>query len=275
MRIALLQMTSGIDAAANTRSMIDAIAAAKSGGADMLFAPEMGVLVDSNRERSTSQVPREDDSAALDALRKAACEAGLWLHPGSLPLTAESDPARRVNRSLVIDDSGEIRARYDKIHRFDVTLASGETWRESNVYAGGTRAVALDMPWGRLGLAICYDLRFPALFDALGRARCDMIALPSAFTVPTGRDHWHVLIRARAIESSCFMIAAAQTGEHEDGRRTYGHSLVVDPWGRVVLDMGEDAGLGFADIDFQLVADARAQIPALDHRRAVGETDIR
>lgn len=213
--------------------------------------------------------------AALDALRKAACEAGLWLHPGSLPLTAESDPARRVNRSLVIDDSGEIRARYDKIHRFDVTLASGETWRESNVYAGGTRAVALDMPWGRLGLAICYDLRFPALFDALGRARCDMIALPSAFTVPTGRDHWHVLIRARAIESSCFMIAAAQTGEHEDGRRTYGHSLVVDPWGRVVLDMGEDAGLGFADIDFQLVADARAQIPALDHRRAVGETDIR
>ncbi len=274
MRIALLQITSGIDPAANTAAIVDAIGAAKRGGADMLFAPEMAALLDSNRSRSAAAIVPESDSAPLAAFREAARDARMWVHPGSFPLTAESDPERRVNRSLVIDDQGEIRARYDKIHRFDVTLASGESWRESNTYIGGTRAVALDTPWGRLGLAICYDLRFPALFDALGRAHCDMIALPSAFTVPTGREHWRVLIRARAIESACFMIAPAQTGSHEDGRTTYGHSLVVDPWGRVVLDMGEEAGLGFADIDLQLVADTRAQIPVLDHRRTIGEAEI-
>ncbi|TXC73286.1 carbon-nitrogen hydrolase family protein [Sphingorhabdus soli] len=274
MRIALLQMTSGIDPVANTAAIVDAIGAAKRGGADMLFAPEMAVLLDSDRVRSASGIVVESDSDALKAICDAARDEGIWVHPGSLPLLSEGDEGRRVNRSFVIDNTGKIRAHYDKIHRFDVTLASGESWRESNVYDGGTRAVAVDTPWGGLGLAICYDLRFPALFDALGNARCDMIALPSAFTVPTGREHWHVLIRARAIESACFMIAPAQTGEHEDGRRTYGHSLVVDPWGRVALDMGEEAGLGFADIDMQLVADARAQIPVLDHRRTIGEAEI-
>jgi predicted amidohydrolase len=274
MRIALLQMTSGIEPAANTSAIVDAIGAAKRDGADMLFAPEMAVLLDSDRARSASQVVAENDSVALRAICDAARGQRIWVHPGSLPLLAESGGGRRINRSFVIDDGGKVRARYDKIHRFDVTLASGEAWRESNVYDGGTKAVAVDTPWGRLGLAICYDLRFPALFDALGRARCDMIALPSAFTVPTGRAHWQVLIRARAIESACFVIAPAQTGHHEDGRRTYGHSLVVDPWGRVVLDMGEAAGLGFADIDMQAVAEARAQIPVLDHRRAIDETQI-
>jgi len=274
MRIALLQMTSGIDADANSAAIVDAIGAANKGGADMVFAPEMSVLLDSDRLRSASKMASEGGSKALGTICAAAREHDIWVHPGSLPLLAEGGDGRRVNRSFVIDDGGEIRARYDKIHRFDVTLASGETWRESNVYDGGTKAVAVDTPWGRLGLAICYDLRFPALFDALGRARCDMIALPSAFTVPTGRDHWHVLLRARAIESACFIIAAAQSGSHEDGRRTYGHSLIVDPWGRVALDMGEDAGLGFADIDLQLVAEARAQIPALDHRRPIGDVEI-
>lgn len=274
MRIALLQMTSGIDIDANVATIVAAVGAAKRGGAEMVFAPEMAVLLDANRERSAIRIAQESDSTALAALRKAAREHALWLHPGSLPLSAQGDPARRVNRAFVIDDEGEIRARYDKIHRFDVTLASGETWRESNVYAGGDRAIAVDTPWGRLGLAICYDLRFPALFDALGNARCDMIALPSAFTVPTGRDHWQALLRARAIENSCFIIAPAQTGEHEDGRRTYGHSLVVDPWGGIILDMGAEPGLGFADIDLQLVAEARAQIPALDHRRVIGKVEI-
>ncbi len=274
MRIAILQMTSGIDAAANTRAIVAGIGAAAKGGAEMAFAPEMAVLLDSDRARSASGIASEGASEGLAAIRAAAAEHAIWVSPGSLPLLAEGGDGRRINRSFIIDNTGEIRAHYDKIHRFDVTLASGETWRESSVYDGGTKAVALDTPWGRLGLAICYDLRFPALFDALGRARCDMIALPSAFTVPTGRDHWHVLLRARAIESSCFMIAAAQTGSHEDGRRTYGHSLVVDPWGRVVLDMGEEPGVGFADIDLQLVADARAQIPALDHRRAIGDAEL-
>jgi predicted amidohydrolase len=171
---------------------------------------------------------------------------------------------------LVIDAKGEIVARYDKIHMFDVALATGESWRESAAYAPGEKVATADTPLGRLGLTVCYDLRFPALFEALGRQSCDIIAIPAAFTVPTGQAHWHVLQRARAIEASAFVVAAAQVGLHEDGRRTYGHSLVVDPWGEVLLDMGGDeAGLGFAEIDLARIAEVRAQLPSLANRRAI------
>ena len=180
------------------------------------------------------------------------------------------EDGRLANRSFVIDGAGEIVARYDKIHMFDVDLASGETWRESSAYAPGEAVVTAETPLGRLGLSICYDLRFPALFEALGNARCDVIAIPAAFTRPTGAAHWHVLQRARAIEASAFVVSAAQVARHADGRETYGHSLVVDPWGDVLLDMGGDAaGLAFAEIDLARIADVRGQVPSLANRRAI------
>jgi predicted amidohydrolase len=191
---------------------------------------------------------------------------------GSLAIMRED--GKWANRSLVVDGRGEIVARYDKIHMFDVTLASGEHWRESAAYVPGEDVVAIDAPVGLLGLAVCYDIRFPALFEQLGRHSCDVIAIPAAFTVPTGRAHWHLLQRTRAIEASAWVVAAAQVGEHPDGRRTYGHSLVVDPWGEVVLDMGgEAAGLAFAEIDPQRTADVRAQLPSLANRRPIPRFD--
>jgi predicted amidohydrolase len=171
---------------------------------------------------------------------------------------------------LLIDGAGGIVARYDKIHMFDVALATGESWRESAAYAPGETVVTAETPLGRLGLTVCYDLRFPALFEELGRRCCDVIAIPAAFTVPTGQAHWHVLMRARAIEASAYVIAAAQVGEHEDGRRTYGHSLVADPWGEVLVDLGGEApGVGFAEIDSARIAEVRAQLPSLANRRAI------
>ncbi len=176
-----------------------------------------------------------------------------------------------INRGYMLDDNGGIRGSYDKIHMFDVDLASGESWRESNAYRAGGAVVAADgTPLGRLGLTVCYDVRFPALFEELGRRQCDAIAIPAAFTVPTGRDHWHIMMRARAIEASAFVIAAAQVGEHEDGRKTYGHSLVVDPWGKVLLDMGgEGPGLGFIDIDLERISEVRKQLPSLANKREI------
>lgn len=265
-RAAIFQMTSGIDPEANARAMIGAVGAAEMGGAQMLFTPEMSGLLDRKRSRASEVITREEDDRVLAAMRDAAARAGIWVAIGSLAV--EREDGRWANRAFVIDSSGEIAARYDKIHMFDVDLATGESWRESNAYAAGDSVVTVETPLGRLGLTICYDIRFPALFEALGRAECDVIAIPAAFTVPTGRDHWHVLQRARAIEASAFVIAAAQVGEHEDGRKTYGHSLVVDPWGEVLLDMGgEKAEIGFAELDPARIAEVRAQLPSLANRR--------
>lgn len=267
-RIAVLQMTAGIDPAANAQTLTRAIGDAAAGGAAMLFTPEMSGLLDRDRERAAPHILPEEHSPALAAARQAAREAGIWVSLGSLAVRRADD--RLANRSLVIDPAGGIAARYDKIHMFDVDLASGESWRESNAYTPGEAVVTVDCPLGRLGLTVCYDLRFPALFEALGRKRCDAIAIPAAFTVPTGEAHWHVLQRARAIEASAFVIAAAQVGEHGDGRRTYGHSLVVDPWGAVLLDMGGKApGLGFAEIDPERIGAVRAQLPSLANRRSI------
>ena len=243
-KIAVFQMTSGTDPEVNCSAMIAAMADARKGGADMLFAPEMALLLDRDRTRAAESIDGAGYAALVDRL---------------------------------IAPSGEIAGQYDKLHMFDVDLDSGESWRESNAYQPGEALSVTDStPAGRLGLTICYDIRFPALFDALGRAQCDMIAIPAAFTVPTGTAHWHTLVRARAIEASAFVVAAAQVGEHADGRTTYGHSLVVDPWGEVLLDMGgEEAGLGFAEIDAERIARARAQVPSLANRRAIPDLATR
>jgi deaminated glutathione amidase len=267
MRAALLQMTTGIDPAANLATIVQAMRDAKGQGADMLFTPEMSGYLDRDRARAAERVVAEELDPVLAGVRAAAAELGLWVAIGSLAVRDPAVSAKARNRAYLIDDSGEIRARYDKMHLFDVDLPTGESWRESNSYVPGEGAVLAGTPWAAIGLSICYDLRFPDLYRTLSDAGAAILAIPAAFTVPTGEAHWHVLLRARAIEAGCFVIAAAQTGHHADGRQTYGHSLVVDPWGEVVLDMGQEAGLGIVDLDLGRVAAVRARIPALDHRR--------
>lgn len=265
-RVAVLQMCSGIDPAANANAIAEAVAEAARGGAAMLFTPEMSGLLDRDRARAGPHVVAEEESPVLAAVRAAAAEQGLWVALGSIAVLRHD--GRWANRSFVIDPQGGITARYDKMHMFDVELATGESWRESAAYAPGDEVVTADTPAGRLGLAVCYDVRFPALFEALGRRGCDAIALPAAFTVPTGEAHWHLLLRARAVEASAYVIAAAQAGRHQDGRVTYGHSLVVDPWGEVLMDLGgEGPALGFAEIDPARIAAVRAQLPSLANRR--------
>ena len=267
MRAALLQMTAGIDPAANAATLAGAIRDAAQDGAAMLFTPEMSGLLDRDRERAACRIVAEQDDPVLAAVRDAAAAAGLWVHLGSLAVRRPD--GRLANRGFVIDARGAIHARYDKLHLFDVTLATGESWRESASYAAGEAACVVDTPIGRLGLSICYDLRFPDLYRALSDAGATVLSVPAAFTRPTGAAHWHVLLRARAIEAGAYVVAAAQGGVHADGRATFGHSLVVDPWGEVLLDMGEQPGLGFAEIDPARVAEVRGRIPVMAHRRPI------
>ena len=268
-RIALYQAQSGIDPAANAARLVQAVREAAAGGAAMLFTPEMSGMLDRERERALGKARVEEEDEVLAAVRAAAAEAAIWVHLGSLALRSEG--GKLANRGFVVDDHGEVRARYDKIHLFDVDLPTGESWRESAMYeAGRTAVVVPDTPVGRLGLTICYDLRFPALFERLSEAGAEVISLPAAFTVPTGTAHWQVLLRARAIEAELFVVAAAQAGRHEDGRETYGHSLVADPWGEVLLEMGSEPGLAFAEIDLARIADVRSRIPVHQHRREIG-----
>lgn len=267
-RIALFQSQTGIDPEANARALVRAVEEAASGGAELLFTPEMSNLLDRDSGRARAHLRSEAEDSVLAACREAAKRHNIWLHLGSLAVLL--DDGKVANRGFVIDREGLLRARYDKIHLFDVDLPTGESWRESAVYSAGTDvAVVNGTPVGKLGLTICYDLRFPALFARLAESDADVIAVPAAFTVPTGNAHWHVLLRARAIEAGLFVVAAAQVGMHEDGRQTFGHSLVVDPWGDVLLDMGEQTGVGFADIDLSRISDVRSRIPALTHRRPI------
>lgn len=267
-RIALFQSNTGIDPAENTHALEGAIGEAAGGGAEILFTPEMSGLLDSDTQRARGKLHAEAEDPVLAACQEAAKRHHIWLHLGSLAVLVEG--GKVANRGFVIDREGVIRARYDKIHLFDVDLPTGESWRESNTYAPGQDVTLVNgTPVGKLGLTICYDVRFPALFARLAEADADLISVPAAFTVPTGKAHWHILLRARAIEAGLFIVAAAQVGQHADGRSTYGHSLVVDPWGEVLLDMGEDAGVGFADIDLKRISDVRARIPALRHRRTI------
>ena len=273
-RIALFQSTTGIDSAANREKLVEAIDKAAAGGAAMLFTPEMSGLLDRDPARARASLRSEDDDPVLAACQSAARERGIWLHLGSLAVLSAS--GKLANRGFVIDSAGEIRARYDKLHLFDVDLPTGESWRESATYEAGSGVVLVEgTPVGTLGLTICYDLRFPGLFARLAEAGADVISVPAAFTVPTGRAHWHVLLRARAIEAGLFVVAAAQVGRHEDGRETFGHSLVADPWGEVVLDMGAGPGLGFATIDRARIAEVRSRLPAIAHRRPIPEAVVR
>ena len=269
-RIAVFQSNTGIDPDPNGRALAEAIGEAAAGGAEMLFTPEMSGLLDRDVQRAAKNLRSEGEDQVLAACREAAKRNRIWLHLGSLAILAEGE--KIANRGFVIDREGKVRAHYDKIHLFDVDLPTGESWRESAVYSHGNEAVLVSgTPVGKLGLTICYDLRFPSLFARIAEADADMIAVPAAFTVPTGKAHWHTLLRARAIEAGLFVVAAAQSGHHEDGRNTFGHSLVIDPWGEVLLDMGEDRGVGFADIDLARISDVRSRIPALSHRRAIPE----
>ena len=273
MRIALFQAQTGIDPGANAAALVARIHEAAEAGAAILFTPEMSGLLDRDRTRAIRHLHLQSDDPVLAAVRAAAKEAGIWVHLGSLALLSETGD-KLLNRGFVIDDEGEIRASYDKIHLFDVDLPTGESWRESAAYERGGRAVVVDTPAGPLGLSICYDLRFAGLYQALTNEGATILSIPAAFTVPTGEAHWHVLMRARAIEAGAFVIAAAQVGHHEDGRITYGHSLVVDPWGKVLLDMGGDGpGLGFAEVDQAAVEEVRKRLPAILHRRPIPQPE--
>ena len=269
-RIALFQSRTGIHPDDNADALTAAIEKAAEGGAGMLFTPEMSGLLDKASARAAPRRFHQEDDPVLAAVIAAAKRRGIWVHLGSLAV--RTDDEMLANRAFVIDPNGKVRGRYDKLHLFDVDLPSGESWRESAIYARGEQTVMVTgTPVGNLGLSICYDLRFPALYAQLAEAGADVIAIPAAFTVPTGRAHWHVLMRARAIEAGLFVVAAAQSGRHEDGRETYGHSLVVDPWGEVLLDAGDEVGVHFAEIELKRIEEVRRSLPALRHRRPIPE----
>jgi predicted amidohydrolase len=264
-RVGLIQMRATRSPAVNTEAAVKMIGEAKAGGADYVLTPEMTNIYESSRERLFASIVPEENDTTLATLRELARALGIYIHIGSLAV--KTSPDKAANRAFLIDRRGEIVARYDKIHMFDVDLEGGESYRESRSYRPGELAVLSDLPWGRLGITICYDLRFPALYRALAEAGASFLAIPSAFTKQTGEAHWHVLMRARAIENGCFVLAAAQGGDHENGRKTFGHSLVVDPWGRVVAEGGTEPGVIFADIDPAQVSAARGKVPSLQHGR--------
>jgi predicted amidohydrolase len=261
---ACVQMRTGRDPSRNRDDAVAMAREAADRGAHLVQTPEMTGLLERDRASFRDKITTQEDDPVLAALRDVARERGVWIQIGSLAVKAGDKAA---NRAFLIDASGDIVASYDKIHLFDVDLANGERWRESNAYAGGNRAVLAQTPWGLLGVTICYDLRFPQLYRALAEAGAGVLTIPSCFTRQTGEAHWHVLQRARAIENGAFVIAAAQGGKHEDGRETYGHSLIVDPWGRVLAEGGTEPGVILAEIDLALVADARQRIPSLQHGR--------
>ena len=262
---AMIQMRSGLDPAANLATVLKLIDEAKEAGADYVLTPEMTNILAAKCEQLFAKIVTEEQDETLTTLREVARKLAIYIHIGSLAIKAS--PEKAANRSFLIDRRGEVVARYDKIHMFDVDLAGGESYRESNTYRPGELAMVADLPWGRLGLTVCYDLRFPALYRALAEAGASFLAIPSAFTRQTGEAHWHVLQRARAIENGCFVFAAAQGGKHENGRETYGHSLVVDPWGCVLAEGGTKPGVVMAQIDPSEVVAARSRIPSLHHGR--------
>ena len=264
-RVGLVQMCSGRVAARNIEAAEKLIREAAAGGANYVQTPEMTNLLERDRDRLPRALRREADDPGLAQFRAIARELSIWLHIGSLALLGET--GKPVNRSFLISPEGRITARYDKIHMFDVDLPGGETYRESASYAPGGVAVLAALPWGKLGMTICYDLRFPHLFRALAQAGASFIAVPAAFTKHTGLAHWTTLLRARAIECQCYVFAAAQGGSHEDGRETFGHSLVVSPWGEVIAEAGDRPGVIFADVDMQRLAEVRSQVPSLRHDR--------
>lgn len=264
--IGLIQPTSTTSVERNAALSEPMIREAAAKGAQLISLPEVVNLVDIRKGRSVQEARTEADDPCLALYRALAKELGVWIHAGSLALRLEDDD-RMANRAFMIDDQGEIRARYDKIHMFDVDLEGGESYRESKLFRPGEQAVLVDSPWGKIGLAICYDLRFPHLHRTLAENGARIILNPAAFTRKTGQAHWHTLLTARAIETTCFVAAAAQCGDHEDGRETYGHSLVVAPWGEVIADGGETPGVVIAELDLGEVDKVRAMVPSLSNGR--------
>ena len=274
-RLACVQVNAGNEIGPNVAAANDLIRAAADAGADFVSLPECVALIEPDRAALRRKVFPAADHPALRAFSDIARDTGTWVHVGSLAVLAGD--GRIANRTFLIDPAGDAVATYDKIHMFDVDLDPGvdrgESYRESDTYRPGDRAVTAGLPWGSLGLTICYDVRFPALYAQLAECGADFIGVPSAFTRRTGRAHWHVLLRARAIETGCWIFAAAQCGDHAAGRQTYGHSLIVDPWGAVVAEAGEEPGIILADIDPARVAAARRSVPSLANRRAFRPPD--
>lgn len=265
-RAALVQTTSSNQAAENIATVSALIRQAAADGADFVMTPETVGLMERRSKAVFEKTHREDDDPGLKAFRDLAAELGVWLLIGSLAIKVSD--SKLANRSFLVDRQGGIVARYDKIHMFDVDLANGESYRESKNYAPGGASVVADTPWGKLGMTVCYDLRFPYLYRALAHGGASLITVPSAFTKTTGQAHWHILLRARAIETGCFVFAPAQCGAHSDGRETYGHSLAVAPWGEVLGDGGDAPGVTLVDIDPSRIAQARAAVPSLKHDRS-------
>ncbi|MFN3349311.1 carbon-nitrogen hydrolase family protein [Pseudorhodoplanes sp.] len=264
-RAGLVQMRTGRTPQTNLDHAAAMIREAAGAGADYVQTPEMTNIMELSREKLFAAITDEDKDICLAALRELARELKIYLHIGSLAIKVS--PEKAANRAFIIDPQGEIVARYDKIHMFDVDLANGESYRESNNFRPGESAVVADLPFARFGLTICYDLRFPALYRALAEAGATVLTIPAAFTRQTGEAHWHTLIRARAIENGSFVLAAAQGGTHENGRSTFGHSLAVDPWGRIIAEGGTEPGVTLVEIDPAEVAAARAKVPSLQHGR--------
>ena len=265
-KVACIQNTAQPDVADSMVEVRALVRRARDAGADFIATPENVAMLEPRRPRVLEKARAQHDHDALAAFADLARETGAWLLAGSLTIKVE--PERVANRSFLFDPQGDVVATYDKLHMFDVDLAGGESYRESRTYKAGDAAVLARLPWGVLGMTICYDLRFPYLYRDLAKAGADFLTIPSAFTRPTGKAHWHVLMRARAIETGCYVFAPAQCGEHAGGRKTYGHSLIVDPWGEVLADGGDEPGFIVADVDLARIAEARGMVPSLSHDRS-------
>lgn len=265
-------MCSGRDPQSNIEIAAELVRRAAGDGADLIMTPEMTNIIDSPRSSVAAKVQVEENCPAVAKFADLAAETGKHILAGSFGVQAGA--GKLANRSLLFAPDGTVLARYDKAHMFDVDLPNGERYRESSTFAAGDKVVFADLPWGRLGLTICYDVRFAYQYRMLAQQGCSFISVPAAFTVPTGTAHWHILLRARAIETGCFIFAPAQSGSHEEGRRTYGHGLIVSPWGEVLADAGETtSGIVMAEIDPAKVVQARSRIPALLHDKALGIAD--
>jgi deaminated glutathione amidase len=266
-KAACIQLSSAREVEPNIAAASALVRSARAAGADLIMTPEVSDMMEPKRAQRLAKARDEASHPMLAAFRDLARETGAWLLLGSAVVRHGEGEERLANRSFLIAPDGAIAARYDKIHMFDVELAGGESYRESNAFRPGEAAVLAPLPWGVLGMTVCYDLRFPHLYRALAQAGADFLSIPSAFTVPTGRAHWHVLMRARAIENGAFVFAPAQWGEHAEGRKTYGHSLIVAPWGEILAEAADGIGFITADIDPARIADARRSVPSLRHDR--------
>ena len=274
MKVAALQLCASDDPVANLAITLSMVQQAAEAGAKFIATPEVTNCVSSSRRRQNEVLALQENDQTLVAMCTAAAQFGVWISVGSLALKLPDDD-RFTNRSFMIDPSGQILAQYDKIHMFDVTLSETEQYRESDGYRAGGNAVIADTAFGKIGMTICYDIRFPHLYRGLAKSGASILLIPAAFAQPTGRAHWEVLLRARAIETGCFVIAAAQTGEHQTTqgrpRKTYGHSMIVSPWGEIMADAGEDQGIIYADLDLSLVESTRARVPSILSNQSFSE----